>query len=419
MTKATSTVNPSTPSGMHKTGRQDWSSWPVYDNAALGLPGAYWYPVAWSSQIDAKPRSYKLLGIDIVVLRHPDGTARALEDRCPHRGVPLSYGTTEFPGTISCPYHGWTYDLKDGALVAVITDGPGSPLCGKVTVRTFPTAERLGMLWIFASRDEDQVDPPPIEDAIPSEILDNNLVYGGNIEVRTGGWRLAAENGYDEGHAKYLHRTSLWRMFRVMPVWTKTKISPTEGGWITRIQTEVHWQEDFPGLGHWSGQRWWKRGASAKILDGKPGKQPKRDPTIAALDLPGQQAIRLPGLLRIVHTRFIHYEWYVPMDESRYRYVQLMVEFKRGIAGLGFKIWYLLGARWLFHGQFSRQDEWMVNAMDCPPERLYRPDISVIAWRRLCERGAPDTRDTDDPGSDEETPPAGEGHSAARQGTND
>jgi phenylpropionate dioxygenase-like ring-hydroxylating dioxygenase large terminal subunit len=31
-------------------------------------------------------------------------------------------------------YHGWTYALDDGQLVAVITDGPDSPICGKATV---------------------------------------------------------------------------------------------------------------------------------------------------------------------------------------------------------------------------------------------------------------------------------------------
>ena len=30
----------------------------------------------------------------------------ALHDRCPHRGVPLSLGKEEFPGTVTCAYHG-------------------------------------------------------------------------------------------------------------------------------------------------------------------------------------------------------------------------------------------------------------------------------------------------------------------------
>ena len=49
---------------------------------------------------------------------------------------------------------------------------------------------------------------------------------------------------------------------------------------------------------------------------------------------------------------------------------------------------YLAGIRWLFHGQFSAQDHWMVAETDAPPERLYRPDISLIEWRRLVEEAA-------------------------------
>jgi hypothetical protein len=28
----------------------------------------------------------------------------------------------------------------------------------------------------------------------------------------------------------------------------------------------------------------------------------------------------------------------------------------------------------------------MVETMSIPPERLYRPDVSIIAWRKMCER---------------------------------
>jgi hypothetical protein len=104
----------------------------------------------------------------------------------------------------------------------------------------------------------------------------------------------------------------------------------------------------------------------------------------------GNQSIRLPGLLRIVHQKFIHYEWYVPIDEDLYRYVQVMVRFETGIRGVRAKSQYLLFDRWLFHGEFSAQDAWMVDVMDAPPEKLYRPDVSITAWRRLCE-SAPDS----------------------------
>ena len=120
-------------------GRKDWSSWPVYEAAADGLRN-YWYPVQWSSRgrtpPGGRPRSAPT---DIVLMRDElGGACTRSHDRCPHRGVPLSLGKEEFPGTITCAYHGWTYRLSDGELVAVITDGPDSPICGKVRVRTLP-----------------------------------------------------------------------------------------------------------------------------------------------------------------------------------------------------------------------------------------------------------------------------------------
>ncbi len=379
------------------SGRQDWSSWPVYRAAALGLPGQYWYPVMWSSQLAKRPVGVMLLGHPVVLFRD-SGQAYALHDRCPHRGVPLSYGEQQFDGTLSCPYHGWTFDLATGVLRAVITDGPDSPLCGKVKVDTYPVAERLGMVWVFIG--SGQGEPPPIDSAIPLELREHRFTMGGRIDVRTGGWRFAAENGFDEGHAKYLHRSSLWRILKVMPTWTKTRVIPTDGGWITRVQDEVHWEADFPGLGRWTGKRWWKRGAGAQVLGTRPGKAPKVDPVIASLDVPGNQSIRLPGLLRIVHPRFIHYEWYVPATDDEYRYVQLFVQFKTGWSAWLAKLRYLFVVRWLFHGQFTGQDRWMVQVMDAPPERLYRPDVSITRWRALCESAPPDGQAVPTAGTD-------------------
>ena len=374
-------------------GVQSWHAWPKYEAASLGLPGPYWYPVIWSCQLGSRPTPLTLLGHRVVFIRDR-GRVYALHDRCPHRGVPLSLGSQEFPGTISCPYHGWTYRLSSGILCAVITDGPDSPICGKVAVRTYPTAEKLGLVWIFIAPGEQPVladnEVPPISAAIPGELLAHDFVMGGNIEIRRGGWRFAAENGYDEGHAKYLHRTSLWRLLKLMPTWTKTQVVPQPDGWITRVQTEVHWDAEFPGVGRWSNRRWYRRGAGAQVLGASPSKARKANKVIASLNVPGNQSIRLPGLLRIVHPKFIHYEWYVPVDGDLYRYVQVMVRFESGFRGVIAKLEYLTFDRWLFHGQFSAQDAWMVDVMDAPPERLYRPDVSITSWRTLCERAPED-----------------------------
>ena len=361
-------------------GRQDWSTWPHYNAARAGFRG-YWYPVVLSSHVGDRPVRVTLLGEDIVVVRDK-GTVYALANRCPHRGVPLSYGNKQFPGTLSCVYHGWTFDLETGDLKAVITDGPDSPLCGKVRQPTYDVAERLGLVWIFVGDGEE---PHSIDEQLPEELVDNAAVLGMRVQPREGNWRFACENGYDEGHAKYLHRTALWRLFKAMPVWNTTRIVQ-RGRWIYRVQEEQYWEGDFPGLGKWSGMRWYKLRPPKEVTNiGNTGSHRKPNPVITAQGFPGFVSVSMPGVLRVVYPTFIHYEFYVPVDEGNHLYVGVMAEFKKGLKTIPFYVKYLGAVRWLFHGQFSGQDKWMVEVTDAPPEKLYRPDESLLKWRKLAE----------------------------------
>jgi nitrite reductase (NADH) small subunit len=54
---------------------------------------------------------------DIAVFRTADDEVFALEDRCPHKGGPLSQGIV-FGRRVSCPLHGWTVELADGCALA-------------------------------------------------------------------------------------------------------------------------------------------------------------------------------------------------------------------------------------------------------------------------------------------------------------
>lgn len=44
------------------------------------------------------------------------GAFYAISDTCAHRGGPLSEGTLE-GSTVTCPWHGWSYDVNTGAAV--------------------------------------------------------------------------------------------------------------------------------------------------------------------------------------------------------------------------------------------------------------------------------------------------------------
>jgi phenylpropionate dioxygenase-like ring-hydroxylating dioxygenase large terminal subunit len=329
---------------------------PHYDAAITGFDG-YWYPVLLSRQLGHKLLSMRLFGDDVLFIREK-GRVYAWQDRCPHRGIKLSIGKREFPGTVSCRYHGWTFDLASGKLVAALTDGPDSPLCGRVGVKTFPAAERAGLIWIYKGDGP----PPPLERDIPSELLSERTAVEGRVTERAGDWRHAAENGFDEGHGKYLHRDALFVTFMHPPAYVHCEVVPEEENWIGRKTKDYAFQADYPNLGRWPKKYFFK---SSKVLS--------------------RASIRLPCVLRIRFARWTHFEWYVPSDPGRHRYVQVVVQNGGPLRRGWFHVRYWAYLRWLFHGGFNDQDARVVEMMQTPPEHLYRPDLSIIGWRKLCE----------------------------------
>ncbi|WP_179378755.1 nitrite reductase small subunit NirD [Jannaschia marina] len=77
----------------------------------------------------------------VAVFRTGADTVHALDDRCPHRGGPLSEGIVH--GTsVTCPLHNWVFDLNTGA-----AQGADE---GKVA--TYPCRVEGGRVLIDATR---------------------------------------------------------------------------------------------------------------------------------------------------------------------------------------------------------------------------------------------------------------------------
>jgi len=58
----------------------------------MAAPRNQWYIAAMANEVTTAPLSRRILDDLIVFYRTAEGTAVALADRCPHRGVPLSMG---------------------------------------------------------------------------------------------------------------------------------------------------------------------------------------------------------------------------------------------------------------------------------------------------------------------------------------
>lgn len=62
-------------------------------------------------------RAFAVDGRQIAVFRLRNGSLRALDAVCPHRGGPLSDGIAD-DQVVICPLHNYTYDLASGTEVA-------------------------------------------------------------------------------------------------------------------------------------------------------------------------------------------------------------------------------------------------------------------------------------------------------------
>lgn len=78
------------------------------------MTGTDWTAVALSADVEpASAVAVILNGAEIVVWRSAAGTIQAFEDRCPHRGMRLSFGFVRGE-TLACLYHGWRFGTDAG-----------------------------------------------------------------------------------------------------------------------------------------------------------------------------------------------------------------------------------------------------------------------------------------------------------------
>jgi len=350
--------------------------WRRYHAAVNGLT-EYWYPASLAKTVRRKKKHVQRIASHDILFIFDNDKFFAVINECPHRLVPLSLGSLEFPGHIACGYHGWVFDLASGNLVAALSDGPDSPVVGKACVRTFPVEERAGVLWVWVGEGK----PVPVEHDIPEELLRPNAVIFPLLRQVKGNWRYAGENGFDEAHVKVLHRTALWTFFRGIAAWNTTRITTSDDGkWINRFQEAVHLDDDYPGIGRWPKAKFWQRANS-----GKPRTVYGSSDHCVSIRLPCMLRVKQPGT-----ADWTHYDWYTPVDADNYLYLALAVSWRRNplkIFAWWFRFWsYILV---IHHYWFNGQDLHIVGAMpESSPVRMFRPDVSIFAWRKLVEEYA-------------------------------
>jgi phenylpropionate dioxygenase-like ring-hydroxylating dioxygenase large terminal subunit len=161
-----------------------------------------WYGICPAGRVADTPVSIRRWSRDLVLWRDRDGAVHLQDDRCPHRGAPLSIARHD-GDRLTCAYHGAEV-LGDGTLADLPGD-PGCDLVGQCAVKTYPTEEHRGV--IYAWLDDGlgtAVAPLSLPDRLTSETYDAFLAYA---EWRCP-YRYMIDNNMDPMHGAFLHRVS-------------------------------------------------------------------------------------------------------------------------------------------------------------------------------------------------------------------
>lgn len=161
-----------------------------------------WYVAGWSRDFIQGLVSLEITGQHLVLFRDTKGTLSALEDRCPHRLLPLSKGKL-IGDTIQCGYHGMTFD-GSGTCVRV----PGQDNTpARANVRAFPIEERHGVVWIWMG-DPVLADRSEIFDIPEMSDPEWHTHHGGHLYIKAH-YLNVAENLVDPAHVSFVHPTTL------------------------------------------------------------------------------------------------------------------------------------------------------------------------------------------------------------------
>ncbi len=158
-----------------------------------------WYAAAWDHEVGRAPLARTILDCPVVLYRDLSGRVVALEDRCCHRGLPLSRGRVS-NDDIECGYHGLVFNPA-GQCVRVPGQArvpPGS------SVKAWPVLEKYRFVWLWMGNPE-HVDESLLPDWQVMDHPDWRPVKGDPPFHVPCHYELFNDNLLDLTHIAYVH----------------------------------------------------------------------------------------------------------------------------------------------------------------------------------------------------------------------
>ncbi len=163
-----------------------------------------WWQAGWANEIDDNGGilARTIMNEPIVFFRDQAGNIGAVEDRCCHRGAPLSHGNIVEKG-LECLYHGLVFDCG-GKCVEIPGQDTIPPIAN---VRSYPVVERQEFIWIWmgdpAKADESKIIDWPFHDG------EKKLPHRKATMPIQINYMMMIDNLMDLTHLGYVHRKTI------------------------------------------------------------------------------------------------------------------------------------------------------------------------------------------------------------------
>ena len=192
----------------------------VERRVALGVRNRWWC-IGPSAMITDQVVGLTRLGTPLVAWRDVAGRINLIDDRCPHRGAPLSMGRLS-AGRLACRYHG--VEIAGDGTVTAVPAYPDCAFVGKKMVRSYPVVEHFQGVWAWFGDDE-QSNPVPLE--FPSEFTSSDWTGFPVSATWQTSYQYVWDNVIDIMHPEYLHRDT---QYFETGVANKVELTPTATG---------------------------------------------------------------------------------------------------------------------------------------------------------------------------------------------
>ncbi|WAJ44306.1 Rieske 2Fe-2S domain-containing protein [Mycobacterium sp. Aquia_216] len=236
----------------------------------------YWHPLFLAQELpgpDCDPVRTRILGEDLVAFRDSAGKVGVLDAFCPHRRAAMYYGRNE-EGGLRCVYHGQKFDT-DGRCLDYPAAPPGSKLKDKAFIKSYPTYETGGLIWVYLGPRE-LMPPRPPELPFTNMPTEDLVIVKYLLECN---WLQNIEGDLDTEHIAFMHtllvddgtmmydEEALKTDLQPRRLWMDTEFGQAQstrwtrqaGGYYWRVNLHVlpsHMMIPFPG-GHRGETSFW------------------------------------------------------------------------------------------------------------------------------------------------------------------